>query len=158
MKIIMLLVMVFSFGTAQVYPGSKSEHFKLVTDVLDELGGASQSSNFKIRVSSSGQPSAIGEQGSTKFKARGGYMHSASVLHGDANADGSIDAGDLVYLQNYLYVGGPAPIPLEAGDVNCDRIVDGGDVVYLLNYLYIKGPPPCDPPDPSCLGVTKNLK
>jgi hypothetical protein len=62
---------------------------------------------------------------------------------GDVNQDGSIDAGDLIYLLNYLFVGGPEPQPWESGDVNCDGIVDSSDMVYLLNYLFVGGPPPC---------------
>jgi hypothetical protein len=65
-------------------------------------------------------------------------------LRGDLTGDGNIDAGDVVYLINYLYKGGSAPNPLEAGNVNCDAAVDAGDVVYLINYLYRGGIPPCD--------------
>jgi parallel beta-helix repeat protein len=61
---------------------------------------------------------------------------------GDANGDGTIDIGDVVYLINYLYKGGSAPDPLPAGDTNSDGVVDLGDVVYLINYLYKGGPPP----------------
>ncbi len=64
----------------------------------------------------------------------------------DYNGDGVVDGGDIVYLLNYLYRGGPAPEPQEVGDVNCDGVVDGSDVVYLLNYLYRNGPPPGPPP------------
>ena len=56
-----------------------------------------------------------------------------------------MDVGDLVYLINYLYRGGPPPDPLAAGDANCDGKVDVGDVVYLINYLFKGGPPPCEP-------------
>ena len=67
-----------------------------------------------------------------------------SFLHGDANGDGVLDLGDVVYLVNYLYKDGPAPTPLEAGDANGDDEVDLGDVVYLINYLFKDGPaPPC---------------
>ncbi|MCK4223768.1 MAG: carboxypeptidase regulatory-like domain-containing protein [candidate division Zixibacteria bacterium] len=62
---------------------------------------------------------------------------------GDVNTDGIIDLGDIVYLINYLFKGGPAPDPIESGDCNCDEIVDLGDLVYLINYLYKQGPPPC---------------
>ncbi len=62
---------------------------------------------------------------------------------GDANADGVIDVADIMYLINYLFVGGSEPIPWESGDVNCDGIVDIADVIYLINYLFIDGPPPC---------------
>jgi hypothetical protein len=63
-------------------------------------------------------------------------------LCGDCNGDGTINVSDVVYLINYLFIGGPAPVPLAAGDVNCDRIVNVSDVVYLINYLFIGGPPP----------------
>lgn len=66
---------------------------------------------------------------------------------GDANNDGVIDIGDVVYLINYLYKNGPEPEPwLLVTDVNCDKTVDIGDVVYLINYLYRHGEAPCDPP------------
>ena len=67
---------------------------------------------------------------------------------GDFNVvggDGVVDLGDVVYLINYLFKEGPAPVPLEAAEVNLDGVVDVGDVVYLVNYLYKSGPPPCDP-------------
>jgi M6 family metalloprotease-like protein len=71
------------------------------------------------------------------------YIHIlSSYLHGDANGDGVINLGDVVYLISYLYRGGPAPNPLQAGDVTCDGPVNLGDVVYLITYLYRGGPPP----------------
>ena len=63
-------------------------------------------------------------------------------LFGDANRDGLVDLGDVVFLVNYLYRNGPAPEPGSAGDVNCDGTVDLGDVVYLTNYLFRGGTPP----------------
>jgi parallel beta-helix repeat protein len=63
--------------------------------------------------------------------------------YGDANADGVINLGDVVYLINYLFRGGSPPIPAECvGDCNGDCIVDLGDVVYLINYLFRGGPEP----------------
>ncbi|MGB8657723.1 MAG: dockerin type I domain-containing protein, partial [Candidatus Zixiibacteriota bacterium] len=65
-------------------------------------------------------------------------------MHGDVNGDQIIDAGDVVFLINYLFKGAAAPYPLDAGDANCDGRVDSGDVIYLINYLYKAGPvPPC---------------
>ena len=69
-------------------------------------------------------------------------MICSKPLRGDANGDGVIDLGDVLYLISYLYKGGPAPDPLWTGDANCDGIVDLGDVLYLINYLYKGGPPP----------------
>jgi hypothetical protein len=65
------------------------------------------------------------------------------VQRGDANRDGVVDIEDVVYLINYLFLGGPAPDPLELGDASCSGVVDVTDVVYLINYLFVGGPPPC---------------
>jgi hypothetical protein len=65
-----------------------------------------------------------------------------TYLRGDANGDGMINAADVVYLINYLFIHGPAPVPLAAGDATCDGVVDASDVVYLINYLFVSGPAP----------------
>jgi hypothetical protein len=49
---------------------------------------------------------------------------------------------DVVYLINYIFIGGPPPSPLKAGDVNRDCEVDLEDVVYLIKHLFLNGPPP----------------
>jgi hypothetical protein len=63
-------------------------------------------------------------------------------LWGDANGSGEVEVGDVVYLLNYLYKGGSAPVPSHVGDPNDDCITDVADAVYLLNYLYKGGPAP----------------
>lgn len=65
-------------------------------------------------------------------------------ITGDANTDGEINISDVVYLINYLFIGGPPPTPLVAGDANCNGTINATDVVYLINYLFISGPPPCE--------------
>ncbi len=70
-------------------------------------------------------------------------IYEGGSTRGDANGDGLVDIGDVVYMVNFLYRGGPAPNPLWTGDANSDGVVDIGDVVYLLNYLYRGGPSPC---------------
>jgi C1A family cysteine protease len=64
---------------------------------------------------------------------------------GDANKDGNVGVGDVVYLINYLYKNGLPPecVPITAcADVNANGVVDLGDLVFLINYLYKGGPPP----------------
>jgi len=69
-----------------------------------------------------------------------------SYFHGDANNDGQITVSDVVYLIDYLFKGGPAPVPIQSGDANCDGKVTIGDAVYLVNYLFKGGKPPdCSP-------------
>lgn len=63
---------------------------------------------------------------------------------GDANGNGIVNVTDVTYLINYIFAGGPAPVPLFiTGDVNCDRETNVSDVVYLVNWIYLGGPPPC---------------
>jgi hypothetical protein len=64
------------------------------------------------------------------------------LWRGDTNADGIIDLGDLVYLANFLYRGGPAPDPLTIGDCNCGQTIELGDLVILIDYLFREGPSP----------------
>ena len=81
-------------------------------------------------------------QGGTNIGAFG--VGCPGYVRGDANSDGEISIGDIVYLINFLFKSGPAPNPLPAGDCNGDGNVDVGDVVYLINYLFKGGPPPCE--------------
>jgi hypothetical protein len=69
----------------------------------------------------------------------------ANVIRGDANGDGEINGGDVVYLIVYFYKNGPPPPTLIHGDANGDGEIDIADIVYLLNYLFLGGPPP--PPE-----------
>jgi hypothetical protein len=61
---------------------------------------------------------------------------------GDANGNGEVGVSDVVYLINYLFKAGPAPVPMAAGDANKDGQVTVADCVYLINYLFKGGPPP----------------
>jgi hypothetical protein len=67
---------------------------------------------------------------------------------GDVNGDGKVNASDVVYLINYLFVANsPAPpLPMSRADVNGDGKVNASDVVYLINYLFVAGSPAPDCP------------
>lgn len=61
---------------------------------------------------------------------------------GDMQPDHAVNASDVVYLINYLFIAGPAPYKMVKADVNHDGFVNASDVVYLINYLFIGGPRP----------------
>jgi hypothetical protein len=63
-------------------------------------------------------------------------------LPGDVVLDGMVDLADVIYLLNFLFRDGPAPLPEWTGDVTSDGEVNISDVIYLLNYLFRSGPPP----------------
>jgi hypothetical protein len=69
------------------------------------------------------------------------------VICGDANFDGAVGAGDVVYLLSYLFRGGdPPPCPMIGrADANYDGGVGAGDVVFLLSYLFRGGAAPVCP-------------
>lgn len=81
----------------------------------------------------------------------------------DADDNGAVDVGDILYLHNYLFREGPPPPPpfpdpgfdptpddlncagigpFICGDATNDGMIDVGDIVFLLNYLIRGGPPP----------------
>jgi hypothetical protein len=63
-----------------------------------------------------------------------------ATLAGDANGDGTLDIGDVFYVINNLFAGGPAPV--KNSDVNADGTLDIGDVFFVINYLFAGGPAP----------------
>jgi hypothetical protein len=130
-----------SISQMPVVTGSK-ETYQMVTDVLDGFGGESESDNYRIKVNSGGQPSAIGVSEGGSYVVETGHVHASFVMRGDATGDGMIDVADVLYLVNYLFLGTSAPCPMEAGDVTCDGIVDVADVLFIINYLFLGTSPP----------------
>jgi len=61
---------------------------------------------------------------------------------GDVNKDGKVNLGDIIYLVNYVFKGGPAPNPIWLGDANGDGSSNLGDIIFLVNYVFKGGPGP----------------
>ena len=64
-------------------------------------------------------------------------------LRGDVNLDMKVSVSDVVFLINYLFKGGQAPLLPSLGDVDCSGEINVSDVIYLINYLFKGGPAPC---------------
>ncbi len=64
-------------------------------------------------------------------------------LYGDADGDGSVTIADVVFLINYIFMGGAAPQPVSLGDADCSGSINIADCVYLINYVFSHGPAPC---------------
>jgi len=67
------------------------------------------------------------------------------IICGDPNISGGIDIDDVVYLIDYLFLGGMPPMPVASGDVDCLGGIDIDDAVYLIMYIFQGGNSPCDP-------------
>lgn len=70
---------------------------------------------------------------------------SVSFARGDIDGIPGISVSDLTYLVDYLFNGGPPPLPvLKAGDVDCEDDINVADLTYLVSYMFKSGPPPCE--------------
>jgi aminopeptidase N len=105
------------------------------TGVISGIPTAEESLEFVVRVTDSSLPA--------KTDIQELYIVVGSFSSGDVNGDGKINLGDVIYILNYLFKNGPAPITLEVADLNCDSLVNLVDAIYLLNFLFKNGPPPC---------------
>lgn len=100
---------------------------------------------FSLLIYLGQMPKAGGEAITKQFSAvpvNPKLVLSADPIRGDANGNGEINGGDVVYLMVYLYKNGPPPPTLKNGDVNGDGVINIADMVYLINYLFFDGPPP----------------
>ncbi|MGB2981015.1 MAG: dockerin type I repeat-containing protein, partial [Candidatus Zixiibacteriota bacterium] len=117
-------------------------------DIPTSFNGKKLSLKFTLGSDVSGNQGPAGSNTGWFFDK---LIYIGTALHrGDADCNGGVDVGDLVYLINYLYRSGQTPCTQgnygSAADVNCDGVVQIGDVVYLVNFLYRGGPPPPCPP------------
>jgi len=69
------------------------------------------------------------------------------LQRGDSNFDGIVLVSDLVYMVDYLFKGGPGPIPIEeAGDFSCVDGINVEDLTDMVTFLFKGGNPcPCNP-------------
>jgi hypothetical protein len=67
------------------------------------------------------------------------------ALTGDVNEDGSLSAGDIIALVNYVFKAGDKPMPRsESGDVNCSGTVTSSDIIYMVSHVFKSAAAPCD--------------
>ena len=77
-------------------------------------------------------------------------------IRGDCNNDGLVIGfvGDIIFILQFLFAGGPSPSCLNACDANDDESVDISDALYLLNWQWaVAGSPPPPPPTPMLFAV-----
>ncbi len=82
-----------------------------------------------------------------------------TLIPGDANNDYKVNLGDIIYLVNYIFKGGPSPVIRFSGDVNANCQTNLSDLIYLVNYVFKGGPVPesCPPwEEPQNLGPPVN--
>ncbi len=67
-------------------------------------------------------------------------------MRGDVNYDGAelIDISDLLYLIDFMFQSGPAPVCFEEADIDASgsEPLDISDLVLLIDYMFTGGEPP----------------
>lgn len=69
---------------------------------------------------------------------------------GDCNADQSYDISDVVLILQFLFLGPPDPVCLDACDMDDDGTIDVNDVIYGLDRIFLG---PVIFPEPSVCGI-----
>ncbi|MCP4704118.1 MAG: hypothetical protein GY865_05870 [candidate division Zixibacteria bacterium] len=62
---------------------------------------------------------------------------------GDADLNNEVTVGDIVYLINYYFAGGPHPVMLFNSDVNCDDIISLVDLILMNRHVLSNGSVNC---------------
>jgi hypothetical protein len=113
-------------------------------------GGALGASSANYEMGLSVGQSVAGKASSAGFDMGVGFWYGAGAacpitMTGDVNSSGSITSADIIYCVNYVFKGGPSPLPcVAAADVNCSGSVTSADVIYLVNFVFKSGSAPCD--------------
>jgi Dockerin type I domain/Beta-propeller repeat len=121
------------------------------------LGGESYDYAYGIAVDGSGSAYVTGGTLSSDFPTLNAYQMyqgpgsvfvtkltwTPEYSCGDVNTDEHVDLLDVVFLINYIFVGGPPPQSLALADVNCSGSINIGDAVLLINFIFRSGPAPC---------------
>jgi hypothetical protein len=122
--------------------------------VISSGGTDGSSASYKLQ-GTVGQLT-VGEGSSDNYDLKHGYWQTFSTgsstccvspMRGNVDNDGgdAIDISDLVYLVDYMFVGGPAPVCWPEANVDgagFDDALDISDLVYLVDYMFNNGPPP----------------
>ncbi len=117
--------------------------------------GGSECTSTSYVLNGTVSQTAVGVGVSTSYRANHGFWQDFGVycIPGDANGSGgdpAVDIDDIVYLIEYVFAGGPAPIPAiccgDADGSGGDPAVDIDDIVYLINYVFNGGWPPMPNP------------
>ncbi|MDH3891406.1 MAG: hypothetical protein OEV49_10010 [candidate division Zixibacteria bacterium] len=84
------------------------------------------------------------------FESGGSGTCCIPPMRGDVNYDANelIDISDLLYLIDFMFTGGLAPVCHEEADINGDgaELLDISDLVHLIDYMFTGGAPPADCP------------
>ena len=106
-------------------------------------GGGTKAASASYVLNGTVGQTAVGIGSSTTYRVNHGFWQNFPCCDkpGDANNDSAVNVGDAVYIINYIFKGGVAPVCKCEGDANGDCAINVGDAVYIINYIFKRGPP-----------------
>ena len=114
-------------------------------------GGDNSVSSASYSLGLSVGQAAAGEVSGGTFSLGIGFWYGAAGgscpidITGDVNLSTTLTSADIIYMVNFVFKGGPDPLPCSAtADVNCSGSVTSADVIYMVNHVFKGGVPPCD--------------
>jgi len=131
-------VVTFEQGTmTAVYTITASSVNVSSTSVLDayfSIPGGAPLGNYDVQVI---------EVDLATYRLTAGFKVVEPSICGDADNSGMVDIDDVMYLVDYIFLGGPAPIDFAQADVNCDSKIDLLDISIVMAYIFRGGSAPC---------------
>ncbi len=88
-------------------------------------------------------PEYVDSLGKGLLNPEGALTMLANFICGDTDGSSQVTISDAVYIINYIFAGGPPPVPSMAGDCDCSGMITISDAVYLITYIFSSGNPPC---------------
>jgi hypothetical protein len=116
-------------------------------------GGDNSVSSASYSLGLSVGQAAAGKANGATFNLGIGFWYGAAgaggscpiAMTGDVNVSGTLTSADIIYMVNFVFKGGPDPLPCSAtADVNCSGSVTSADVIYMVNHVFKGGIAPCD--------------
>lgn len=105
------------------------------------LGGGGTTSTFPggIKLSGTAVQTAVGDIALPNYSIAQGFWNKtlAPCHRGDADGSGSANISDAVYIINYVFVNGPAPLSACGGDGDGNGYVNISDAVWVIRFVFL---------------------
>ncbi|MEW5873770.1 MAG: S8 family serine peptidase [Candidatus Zixiibacteriota bacterium] len=70
------------------------------------------------------------------------YRALLSIIRGDMDNNGFVDATDLALVIDIVFFGGSAPLDVRMADFDCNASIDAVDVAVMTDHVFLGGDPP----------------
>ncbi len=138
MKRIGLVVITSALLVAIFVSSGHSQNYKIRWKVLGG-GGATATFSNGMTLAGTAVQTAVGDVQTPTYTIAQGFWNKAIApcRRGDADGNGSSSISDAVYIINYIFVDGPAPISACGGDGDGNGYVNISDAVWLIRYIFL---------------------